>query len=151
MIKKNVNVLLLIIIVVLASYIVVYSQLQQEKYNKTFEELQLYKQNYSVCKTNLENKDKKLKETFAELQKKLQDSFKFEGLYNNVVLEKEALKKDLDKCNSDLSSEKTLRIAIELERDQYYSNLSITQLELEKTKELLNSCQVQLQACVNQN
>ncbi len=151
MIKKNVNVLLLIIIVVLASYIVVYSQLQQEKYNKTFEELQLYKQNYSVCKTNLENKDKKLKETFAELQKKLQDSFKFEGLYNNVVLEKEALKKDLDKCNSDLSSEKTLRIAIELERDQYYSNLSITQLELEKTKELLNSCQLQLQACVNQN
>ncbi len=150
MIKNNVNIILLIVIVILASYIVVYSQLQQQKYNNTFEELQLYKQNYTLCKNDLYSKEQKLKQTFNELQQKLQDSLKFEGLYNNIVVEKESLQKSLDECKSDLSSEQSLRINIERERDDYYSQLSIKELELQKTKELLSSCQLQLQACTSQ-
>ncbi len=149
MIKNNVNVILLIVIVILASYIVVYSQLQTQKYNETFEELQSYKQNYNICKNDLSNKEKKLKQTFNELQQKLQDSLKFEGLYNSIVLEKEDLQKQLDECKSDLNSERSLRINLEQERDDYYSQLSVKELELQKTKELLDSCQLQLQACTN--
>ncbi len=149
MIKNNVNVILLIVIVILASYIVVYSQLQTQKYNETFKELQSYKQNYNICKNDLSNKEKKLKQTFNELQQKLQDSLKFEGLYNSIVLEKEDLQEQLDECKSDLNSERSLRINLEQERDEYYSQLSVKELELQKTKELLDSCQLQLQACTN--
>ncbi len=149
MIKNNINVFLLIVIVILAAYIVVYSQFEQQKYKNAFEELQLYKNNFSQCKSELQNKDKKLKQTFKELQEKLQDSLKFEGLYNNIVLEKESLQKNLDECKSDLSSEKSLRISVEEERDSYYSQLSVKELELQKTRELLDSCQLQLQACTS--
>ncbi len=129
-ITNNVNILLLLIIVLMAGSIVAYNHHQDNITRELADENKQMKQELTEIKLDLTTKEERLRETFSELQRQLQDSVQFESLYTGLSSEREVLNASLAEMTVKWQDELTRRRSEEF-RAQNLSN-QLNTLKIEK-------------------
>jgi septal ring factor EnvC (AmiA/AmiB activator) len=149
-ITNNVNAILLIIIIILAGSVVAYNHQQDTITREIIDENKQVKQELSEMKQDLTTKEERLRETFAELQRQLQDSVKFESLYTNISGERENLNASLAEMTEKWQDELTRRRAEEFRAQNLSTQLQTRTIELQVAERALAGCMSSLNSCREQ-
>jgi septal ring factor EnvC (AmiA/AmiB activator) len=128
-ITNNVNILLLIIIVLMASSIVAYNHYQDNMTRELAEENKQMKQELTEMKLDLATKEERLRETFSELQRQLQDSVQFESLYTDLSTQRETLNASLSEMTVKWQDELTRRRSEENRAQNLSTQLNTLKIE----------------------
>jgi chromosome segregation ATPase len=128
-ITNNVNILLLLIIVVMAGTIVAYNHQQDTQARELTEENKQMREELTEIKLDLATKEERLRETFAELQRQLQDSVQFESLYTDLSTEREVLNASLAEMTEKWQDELTRRRSEELRAQNLSNQLNTLRIE----------------------
>lgn len=146
-ITNNVNVLLLAAIVLILAGGFLYFNYQDSRYVQLYDQKQELNAQLTQTQQNLSAKQQRLEETFNELQSKLQDSVKFETLYNNISDQRNQLQQNLASLQNNYNNEVKLRKSAEAARDTYKQQLSQVQTNLTITSAKLTTCNALLDQC----
>jgi len=128
-ITNNVNILLLIIIVLMASSIVAYNHHQDNVTRQLADENKQMKQELTEMRLDLATKEERLRETFSELQRQLQDSVQFESLYTELSTERETLNASLSEMTIKWQDELTRRRSEEIRAQNLSTQLNTVRIE----------------------
>lgn len=138
-ITNNVNVLLLAFLVFLLAGGFIYFNYQDSRYVQLYDQKQEIQTQLTATQQNLTANQQRLQETFNELQSKLQDSVKFETLYNNISGQRNQLQSDLASLQNNYNSEVQRRKAAETARDTYSKELQAAQTNITVSTALISA------------
>ena len=149
-ITNNVNTLLLVLIIAMAVSVVAYNHHQDTLTRQIMEENKQMSQELSEMRLDLSTKEDRLRETFSELQRQLQDSVKFESLYTSLSGEREILNASLSDMTAKWQDELTRRRAEEFRAQNLSNQLQARTIELQVAEGALAGCMSSLNACREQ-
>ncbi|MFT4308871.1 MAG: hypothetical protein ACMXYL_00080 [Candidatus Woesearchaeota archaeon] len=146
-IRNNVNILLLLIIIVMAVTMIGYNNYQDNLTRDIMEENKEMRRELTELKDDLGMKEDRLRETFSELQRQLQDSIRFESLYTDIASERESLNSSLSEMTARWQDEQSRRRELEVRATSLENQLNSRTIELQVAEGALGGCMASLTAC----
>jgi len=122
--KRNINLLLLIVTVVLVGYSLSLTAYYQTSYNDVTGEYYERVQEYDALITDLEEREQKLEDASTEITRKTQDKEKLNELYDDLAGSHEQTKSTLAVTEAELADTKSDLFDAEEDLDRVTSQLS---------------------------
>lgn len=138
-IRKNVNFILILLIIALISLLVGLTSYYEKTNRGLVEQFNEKSSQYETLKSNLSTQKSQLEKTYTELQLQVAGGSKLQSLYNEILQEKKKIEDQLSNTQGQLSQTQTQLANTLVELRKTEADLSVAQANYQEAQNEVNT------------